>query len=208
MGDVSAGPGLRERHAARTRAAIVDAALGLFEERGFQATTIDEIAARADIAPRTFFRYFPTKEAVLFARSQETRDRLFAALAERPETEHPFISLIEALGSFAEEFEKGRAQIKLLKKIAVENPNIWGYDRTVLEAETVQRLAGFVADRLGVSAATDPRPQVWASMTMSTFRIALHLWLDNGQKGKLRPVIDQALAAAREATELLETRPS
>src|SRR5438270_5428654 len=101
-----ASTGLRELHAARTRDAIVSAALELFEERGFQATTVDEIAARADIAPRTFFRYFPTKEAVLFARAADDRAKLVAALDARPFDEHPFVSLTTIASAFAANMEE------------------------------------------------------------------------------------------------------
>lgn len=63
----AAATGLRERKKIRTRAAIRDNAMRLFTQQGYTATTIDQIAEAADISPSTFFRYFPTKEAVVLA---------------------------------------------------------------------------------------------------------------------------------------------
>src|SRR5215207_163245 len=82
---------LRERRRLRTRRTIQAQALRLFAERGFQATTIEEIAAAAEVAPRTFFRYFPTKEEVVFW--SEYRPVLDGFVARRPDDE----SAVEAL---------------------------------------------------------------------------------------------------------------
>jgi TetR/AcrR family transcriptional regulator, regulator of mycofactocin system len=194
---------LRQRHADRTRAAIVSAALELFRERGFQGTTVDDIAQRADVGPRTFFRYFPTKEAVLFADAVAQRERMTKDLEARPPDEHPFLSLTAAAGVLADEIAARGDDIKLRSRIAAENPAVWAYERTMLEADLAETLAGFVAERLGVSANVDPRPRVWAALVMSTFRIAFHLWLDGGQKGQLREGVQRALAAAGEATATL-----
>ena len=85
----AAGPTLRQRHADRTRSALVCAALELFAERGFAATTIDQIAARADVAPRTFFRYFATKEAVVYHDAADVVSRTRDILLARPPRSRP-----------------------------------------------------------------------------------------------------------------------
>jgi len=82
MSDAPPATGLRERKKARTRAAIREHALRLFREQGYSATTVDQIAAAADISPSTFFRYFPTKEDVVL---QDDIDLLaIGAFEEQP----------------------------------------------------------------------------------------------------------------------------
>jgi AcrR family transcriptional regulator len=192
---------LRERHALRTRQAIVSAAVELFTERGFHETTIEDIAARADVAPRTFFRYFPTKEAVLFPDADAKCDWIVRALAARPADEHPFASLVAVVGDLADELEAAGAEIDLRQRLAADCPGLRTYERTVLEARVADAVAAFVADRLGVADA-DPRPRVWAGLAMTSFRVALHLWLDSSRTGRLRAAVDAALGAAAEAIAL------
>jgi len=88
-----AGPpmGLRERKKARTRAAIRTEAMRLFRERGYAATTVEQIAAAADISPATFFRYYPTKEDVVL------QDDLDLLLPEAVEAQPPSLGPIAAV---------------------------------------------------------------------------------------------------------------
>jgi AcrR family transcriptional regulator len=75
--------GLRERNKARRKAAIIRAALGLFAERGYHATTIADIAAEADVAPRTVAMYFPSKQDIALSPFSEAVDELTRALSQR-----------------------------------------------------------------------------------------------------------------------------
>lgn len=75
--------GLRERKKLRTRRALIEAAVRLIAERGYEETTVAEIAAAADVSTRTFFSYFPGKEDILFADSQERVDALVREMAGR-----------------------------------------------------------------------------------------------------------------------------
>ncbi|MEU1876470.1 TetR family transcriptional regulator [Streptosporangium sp. NPDC020072] len=89
--------GLRERKKHRTRLALIDAALDLFAEQGYEATTVDQIAAAADVSPRTFFRYFATKEDVALSLPLDGQEVMLVELAARPSEEPPFTALGHAM---------------------------------------------------------------------------------------------------------------
>ena len=86
--------GLRERKRRQTRERISQAAMTLFLEQGFEATTIDQIAEAADVSKRGFFDYFPTKEDVVAAWQDEFAQSLLTAVAERPARE-PMAKVVE-----------------------------------------------------------------------------------------------------------------
>src|SRR5690242_19094138 len=96
--------GLRERKKLRTREQITEAAIGLFAKRGFDGTTVDDIAAAADVSRRTFFRYFARKEDVILAWKRETANELRDALAARPPEEAPLEAVQGALTALARSY--------------------------------------------------------------------------------------------------------
>src|SRR5437879_3571180 len=114
-------PSLRQRHVDRTRQAIVDAAFKLFLERGFAATTVDDIALAADIAPRTFFRYFPTKESVLFHDSEAKIDVIRERMMQRPAGESAAEAVFAVLLSMADDVGEDEKRAHLVVHLSIED---------------------------------------------------------------------------------------
>ena len=93
---------LRERKRVRTRQALIDAAAELFERRGYDGTTIADIAAAADVSTRTFFSYFASKEEVLFPDADARVNAALTAIDERRAGEQPTQVLLRALGELGD----------------------------------------------------------------------------------------------------------
>jgi AcrR family transcriptional regulator len=91
------GMSLRDRKRARTRQSLIDAAVELFERHGYDRTGVADIAAAAEVGTRTFFRYFPTKEALLFPEADERVRAAVEAIADRAPDEAPAQVLLRAL---------------------------------------------------------------------------------------------------------------
>src|SRR5579862_763133 len=87
--------GLRERKKARTRASLREHALRLFREQGYTATTVEQIAAAAEVSPSTFFRYFPTKEDVIWQDDMDTR--MVEAFERQPAELSPLAAMRAAI---------------------------------------------------------------------------------------------------------------
>jgi AcrR family transcriptional regulator len=93
---------VRKRKRLRTRQALIDAAAELFDQRGYDGTTIADIAAAADVSTRTFFSYFPSKEDVLFPDADARVKAALTAIDERRAGERPTAILLRALGELGD----------------------------------------------------------------------------------------------------------
>lgn len=198
-------PSLRERKKAKTRKVLADTATELFAEQGFDHTTVEEIAEACDVSPRTFFRYFASKEDVLFAVGDERLRQLLGAIASRPSGEAPLRSMREAALSLVPEYTSERARLITRKRIIAETQT--------LRSRGLERQLGWedaVTDALG-QRITDAGPagielRLVASVTTATLRAALHTWLDAG--GDLATLIDDAFDRLSRGLEPSPTPPS
>ena len=147
--------GLRERKKARTRASIREHALRLFREQGYQATTVEQIAAAAEVSPSTFFRYFPTKEDLVLQDDMDTR--MIEALERQPAGLSPLAAVRAAARELFTAY--GEADLELLREttlLTMTVPEIRAraldeFARTIgVVSEAVARRAGRPADDLNV----------------------------------------------------------
>lgn len=189
------GETLRERKKSQTRALLVTTALELFNERGFDAVTIDEIAERAQVSPRTFFRYFGSKEAVLFADQDEILELMRAAITERPADEPPLRALQEALVVVTEHYAENRAQHLQRARLAETGAAIASYQRAVLQPRWEEMLAGAVAERLGVSVDQDVRPRLLSGVAIAVMSSAGGAWLASDGRRDPAVLLRQAFEA-------------
>ena len=172
-------PGLRERKKLRTRVAIEDAALALFAERGFEATTVEEIAAAADISPRTFFHYFASKEGVVLADYASRLDRIVEVLASRPEGEGPLAAVRAAFLTVAADYEAQRERLLPRFAVMATSPSVQARSLH-LQSGWEDEVARVLAERLGVDADADPRPRLIAGSALAAMRSSLRRWLATG----------------------------
>src|SRR6266536_514316 len=155
-------PGLRERKKQRTREAIVRAAHQLFVERGYQTTTLPEIAAAADVSTRTIFAYFSSKEDILFSELDEMKDALARAVAERSEGQDALEVVREFILS-SQQAEKNELDAQLYFCIT-SDPTLRSHLRARI-AQLEDVIAPAIANDLGTSV-NDARTQlVTASLT-------------------------------------------
>lgn len=174
---MTAGPttsgGLREQHKLATRRALEDAALRLFAEHGFDAVSVEDVAAVAGVSPRTFFRYFATKEQVLNP-DREQRLVLLREAVLRADGRTDLGVAVEALGEVAATFAGERETTALRQRAAATSPALRGRVLDVLRSwEEV--LAHALAERRDLPSPDLPA-RTAAAVAVTLWRQAVEAW--------------------------------
>ena len=192
---------LRERKKLATRRLLRRAALQLVAERGLHNVTVEDIAEAADVSPRTFFNYFPSKEAVLFGgdpeRAAELREGVATGAPGEPALAALCAVLIRDSEAMADELQSlGGDPAEWLRrmKVARTDPHVRAAHAASM-AMLERALAEGVAARIGADQETDPYPGILAAAAVSVVRACLTFWAGTGGATPLSQLIDQAFKA-------------
>lgn len=173
---------LRERKKERTKLALQTAAVRLFNEKGYAATSVDDIAAAADVSRRTFFRYFGSKEGVLFADADESGEAIREGILRQPPDKLPlqaFGDTIVALTESVEDEDQVLAQQRVLassfelRSRAAELARIWR-----------RRLADALAEREGRNKAGEA-DLLTAAVGIAVIQCVLEEWVLSDARERL-----------------------
>jgi AcrR family transcriptional regulator len=195
-------PGLRERKKQQTRETIGRVALQLFADRGYDQTTLADIADAADVSPRTIFAYYQSKEDILFCDEPSFYERLEQTLKQRP----PGSTTVDALRDFLSVFGPPDDQAMLRKRIIGANQGLRLSERA-RSAPLEQLVAESIAVDLGAGP-DDIRPLLIAASVTAAFS-AVRDRLEEGSAEPIsheeaRGVLDEVLEFLRGGLEALQ----
>ena len=190
-------PGRRERKKLATRQALQDAALRLVADRGLEQVTVEDISEAADVATRTFFNYFSSKEEALLGNAPEKAATVHRLVADRPATESPLEAVHQVLRELALQQAQRREELLLRQRVIERHPGLLAR-QLGMYASFERALATAVAERPGVPAADALSARVMATAAVAAARAAVSLWMAEEGRRPLLAMIDAAFLHLRE----------
>lgn len=165
----------RSEHAGRMRTALLEAALNLFSANGYDETTTDEIAAAAGVSPRTFFRYFPTKESVLFSGEYDFIHAFSGVYLAQDESSSDYEAMADSFALLAPGLKRIRKRIAQYHEAVGSSLVLLGRERKNHEANA-EIVATVIAQRRRL-ASPDDECRLLASVGMLLVERAVKHWL-------------------------------
>jgi len=177
------------------RGRLEQAALALYGERGFDNTTVAEIAARAGLTERTFFRHFADKREVLFWGAGSLQDLLVSTVADAPDSLAPIAVVAAAL-------EAAGALLQERRELARQRQTVIAANAELQERELIKlaALAAALADTLRQRGVSDPAASLTAEAGIAVFKIAFELWTNEANQRDLPQLIRESLDELRAVT--------
>lgn len=183
---------IRDLKKAATRRALVEAALARFHAQGFDATTLDEICADAGVARRTFFRYFDSKESLVFPHRAERLQRFQELLEATPADESPLECLRVIAQVFAKEYGQHRRRLIARQRLIDAVPALRAREREIDEdwelamAHAFHRyFAGAPMNRKPDAKRLELRARVLAGGAIGVIRATMRYWFDHNGRPDL-----------------------
>jgi AcrR family transcriptional regulator len=179
------------------RGRLEQAAMELYGERGFDQTTVAEIAARAGLTERTFFRHYADKREVLFGGSEMLAERLVAAVTNAPDSATPLDTIaaaLEEVGALLQE-SRGREFARARRSIIAANAELQERELSKLAA-----WAETLADALRERGVDSPVATLVAETGVAVFRVAFDRWVGNDHDRGLPELIRESLGELKALT--------
>jgi AcrR family transcriptional regulator len=170
------------------RGRLEQAALELYRERGFDQTTVAEIAERAGLTERTFFRYFADKREVLFWGQGLLRELYVCTIEAAPESAAPLDAVATALEAATPVFRERRELARQRQSVIAANPGL--QERELLKLAS---LTSAMAEALRQHGVAEPAASLAAEAGMAAFRIAFERWISAPDEQDLSRLIREAL---------------
>jgi AcrR family transcriptional regulator len=193
---LGARPGRRERKKLATRQALQDVALRLVAERGLDQVTVEDISEAADVATRTFFNYFSSKEEALLGSLPEKVASVHRMVLDRPATETPLAAVCQVLGAMTVTLTERREERLLRQQVIERHPGLLAR-QLGMYASFERALAAAVAERLGGGPRDALYPRVVAAVAVAAARTAVSTWMADQGRRPLAEILDAAFAQLR-----------
>ena|SRR5487761_1075716 len=174
---------------------LVQAALELYVERGFEQTTVAEIARRAGLTERTFFRHFADKREVLFWGQSALRELMVSTVANAPESAGPIDAIAAALEAAGAALEERREGARQRQSVIAANAELQERELIKLAA-----LASAMADKLRERGVLEPAASLTAEAGIAVFRVAFERWVNDTSQRDLPQFIRESLDELKAVT--------